>query len=84
MADARLFIVGRRLTLLATLMLLPGGLIVLMALVVALVIMRGERGRSLMRAAASHLPARWQVSIERMLGGSEKSFPRQLPPIRQS
>ncbi len=60
-------IVGRKVTMLATLIMLPGGLMLLVAVALAVVLMRTERGKRLLVPLKRRIPPRLRVHAKRVL-----------------
>jgi hypothetical protein len=59
--------VARKLTMLATLLVLPGGLVALGALLLVVVLARTSRGQVALRLVSRRLPPRLKVPLRRML-----------------
>jgi hypothetical protein len=74
-------VVGRKLTMLATVMVLPGGLMLLAAVALAIVLMRTEYGKRLLVPVKRRIPPRLRVHGKRVLAvvTGEKLF---LPAAR--
>lgn len=60
-------IVGRKLTMLATVMVLPGGLVLLAAVVLAIVLMRTPRGQRLLVPVKRRIPPRLRAHAKRVM-----------------
>ncbi len=75
--------VGRKLTLLATMMVLPGGLVALVTLACLLLLARSERGRRALAAVLNRVPARLRAPLGRFLPPprEEHFFPREPPAV---
>jgi hypothetical protein len=73
------FHVGRKLTMLATVVVMPGGVVLLIALALAIVLMRTQRGQRLLVPLKRRVPPRLRVHAKRVLAlvSGEKLF---LPP----
>jgi hypothetical protein len=78
--------VGRKLTMLAMALLLPGGLMALCAIALMLVTARTPRGRRLLDSARQRLPAPLERLLRRtlMLVRGEKSFLVEPPPLHSA
>jgi hypothetical protein len=77
--------VGRKLTMLLTVLALPGGLMLLFAIAVAVVILRSQRGQRLFARLEPRLPRRLRAPVGRLLAlvTGEKLFlpaPDPVPP----
>jgi hypothetical protein len=59
--------VGRKLTMLATVMVVPGGLVLLLAVVLAIVLMRTARGQRLLIPLKRRVPPRLRAQAKRVL-----------------
>jgi hypothetical protein len=59
--------VGRKLTMLATVVVLPGGLLLLIAVALTIVLMRSGRGRRLLLPLKRRVPPRLRASVKRVL-----------------
>jgi hypothetical protein len=78
--------VGRKLTMLAMAVLVPGGLIALCAVVLVLVLARTERGRRWLEPMKRRLPARLARPIKRTLAlvRGEKQFLVEPPQLHSA
>jgi hypothetical protein len=74
--------VTRKLTLLATMLVMPGGLMLLLVVALALVAWRTERGRRALMLLKPRIPARVKAPIRKILvlASWENVFP--LPPTQ--
>ena len=71
--------VGRKLTMLATVVVMPGGVVLLIAIALGILLMRTERGQRLIVPLKRRVPPRLRVHVKRVLAivSGEKLF---LPP----
>lgn len=78
--------VGRKLTMLATVLVLPGGLVLLVAVALAVVLMRTARGQRLLVPLKRRVPPRVRFHIKRLLGllNGEKLFPGEATRVRSA
>ena len=70
------FIVGRKVTMLATVVVLPGGLVLLAAVALAILLMRTERGQRLLVPVKRRIPPRVRTQVKRVMAlvSGEKLF----------
>lgn len=75
---------GRKLTILATVVLMPGGLVLLASLVLLVALARTGRGQRALAAFKGRLPPRLQHPVRRVLAlaSGEKHFLPEPPPVR--
>ena len=73
--------VGKKLTMLTGMLLMPGGLVVLLAITLVVLLARTARGQRVLYSVKRRVPPRLRVHLKRalMLISGEKLFPR-LPP----
>jgi hypothetical protein len=60
--------VARKLTMLATVVVMPGGLLILCAIACALLLMRSESGRRALELLRKRIPARVKAPLCQLLG----------------
>jgi hypothetical protein len=79
-------IVGRKLTMLAMVVLVPGGLMALCAIALFLVLARTERGRRVLHLVRRRMPARLERPLRRTLAlvRGEKAFLVQPPRLHSA
>ncbi|MGZ3407655.1 MAG: hypothetical protein ACXVAN_14495, partial [Polyangia bacterium] len=78
--------VGRKVTLLASVLLLPGGLVLLVAVALAIVLMRTERGQRLLLPFKRRIPPRVRVQVKRVMAilTGEKIFLSRTTSVRST
>jgi hypothetical protein len=79
--------VGRKLSMLATIMVVPGGLVLLVAIALAIALMRTPRGRRLLVPLRRRVPPRLRAHAKRILAiarGEEKLFLPAATSVRSS
>ncbi|MGZ3443097.1 MAG: hypothetical protein ACXVDD_26430 [Polyangia bacterium] len=77
---------GRKVTLLASVLLLPGGLVLLVAVALAIMLMRTERGQRLLLPLKRRIPPRVRVQVKRVMAilTGEKIFLSRTTSVRST
>jgi predicted PurR-regulated permease PerM len=79
-------VVGRKLTMLATVLVMPGSLVILAALALVIVLMRTSRGRRMLYAVKRRVPPRVRAQVKRALAlvTGEKRFLPEAPHVHSA